>query len=186
MSPKQTTLKAGSRKLQQCWWSVCMATSYVLFLTRLRIFSVIPLVRSLGFLWWETQRLHPCLTFLLAPYTLTGGRFEIMPSLGKSRSPCLGPLMSLLKTRHCHQTRNNGLETQTWAECESSCRQIVYSCRSCLLLFDATRRTKRSRARPSSNIGIKISGGWRSARWIDEIRRWNMMSSRVQRGRSGW
>lgn len=44
------------------------------------------------------------LSFPHAPNPLTGRLYEITPSLGKSRSPCLGPLMSLFETRRRHQT----------------------------------------------------------------------------------
>lgn len=140
MSPKQTTLKAGSCNLQQCWRSVYIAISSILFLTHLKTFSVIPLIASLCFLWLKTQHLHPCLTFLHAPYPLTGSRYEITPSLAQSPSPCLGPLMSLpLPSNTQHRfghTNLSWMQKQLSTNCwniwdESSCS------RSCLLLSDA-------------------------------------------------
>lgn len=162
MSPKQTTLKSGSCNSWQRWRSVHIAISSILFLSPLKTFPVIPLAASLGFLWFETQRLHPRLTFLHAPYPLTGGRYEITTSLAQSPSPCLGPLMSLLKRAIAIKnatlvwTHKPELNTKEVSDKLSEYWRWVLTqpLLSVVAWCKATRRANRSRARPSSNIGI--------------------------------
>lgn len=126
MSPKQTTLKAGSCNLA----AVLVVSIYSNKLQSLPYTSQNLLSYSSHRVTWLSLVKSPTFASLshfpacpisfngrsLWDYTLAGTE-PPFTLLGSSDVPA--------KTHHCHQTRNIGLDTQTWAEYKSSFRQIV-------------------------------------------------------------